>query len=65
VYSPLFAVSYLRIGVGAIFQVIIEVGRSLLRNAKREDVPPVNWANVSCLAAGIALMYFTAFFVKL
>ena len=63
-YSPLMAVIFLGIGVGAILQVIIEVGRLLLRDATKEGIPAVNWANVGGLAAGVAIMYFTAFFVK-
>ena len=63
-YSPILAVIFLGIGVGAIFQVIIEVGRLLLRDAEKVGETVMNWANVSGLAAGIAIMYFTAFFVK-
>ncbi len=63
-YSPLMAAIFLGIGVGAIFQVIIEVGRLLLRDAAKDGIPAINWANVGGLATGIALMYFTAFFVK-
>jgi zinc transporter, ZIP family len=63
-YSPLLAVIFLGIGVGAIFQVIIEVGRLLVRDAEKVRESAINWANVGGLAAGIAIMYFTAFFVK-
>jgi zinc transporter ZupT len=63
-YSPLLAVVFLGVGVGAIAQVIVEVGRLLFRDSEREGVPAINWANVGGLAAGIALMYFTAYFVK-
>ena len=63
-YSPLMATIFLGIGVGAIFQVIIEVGRLMWRDAAKDGIPAINWANVGGLAAGVALMYFTAFFVK-
>jgi ZIP family zinc transporter len=63
-YSPLLTVIFLGIGVGAIFQVIIEVGRLLLRDAEKAKETAINWANVGGLATGIAVMYFTAFFVK-
>jgi zinc transporter ZupT len=63
-YSPLLAVIFLGIGVGAIFQVIVEVGRLLLRDAERAGESAVNWLNVGGLAVGIALMYATAFLVK-
>ena len=63
----LFAVAgviFLGIGAGAIWQVIVEVGRLLIRDAQRENESVANWINVSGLALGIALMYFTAYFVK-
>lgn len=63
-YSPLLAVIFLGIGAGAIWQVIVEVGRLLIRDAQRENEAVANWVNVSGLALGIALMYFTAYFVK-
>ncbi|MBI5054220.1 MAG: metal transporter, partial [Chloroflexi bacterium] len=63
-YSPLLAVIFLGIGAGAIWQVIVEVGRLLIRDAQRENESVANWINVSGLALGIALMYFTAYFVK-
>jgi zinc transporter ZupT len=63
-YSPLLAVIFLGIGVGAIVQVIVEVSKLLFRDAAKEGVTPINWANVGGLTAGIALMYFTAYFVK-
>ncbi len=63
-YSPLLSVIFLGIGVGAIFQVIIEVGRLILRDAEKLGESAFHWANVAGLAAGIALMYGTAFFVK-
>ncbi len=63
-YSPLLAVIFLGIGVGAIWQVIVEVGRLLIRDAQRDGVSVANWVNVAGLALGLALMYFTAYFVK-
>lgn len=63
-YSPLLAVIFLGIGVGALVQVIVEVSRLIFRDAAKEGVPAINWANVGGLTAGIALMYFTAYFVK-
>jgi zinc transporter ZupT len=63
-FTPILAVVFLGIGVGAIAQVIIEVGKLLLKDAEKIGIQAVNWANVGGLAAGIALMYFTALFVK-
>lgn len=63
-FSPLLAVIFLGIGVGAIWQVIVEVGQLLRRNAAQENSPMVNWSNVAGLLAGIAIMYGTAFLVN-
>jgi zinc transporter ZupT len=63
-YSPLLAVIFLGVGVGAIWQVIVEVGRLMLRDAEKEGESVANWVNVAGLALGIAVMYFTAYFVK-
>lgn len=63
-YSPLLATIFLGVGVGAIWQVIVEVGRLLLHDAQRHNESVANWVNVLGLAVGIAIMYFTAYFVK-
>ncbi len=63
-YSPLLAVIFLGVGVGAIWQVIVEVGRLLIRDAGKNNESVANWINVTGLALGIAVMYFTAYFVK-
>ncbi len=63
-YSPLLAVIFLGVGAGAIWQVIVEVGRLLIRDAQRDGESVANWVNVAGLALGIAVMYFTAYFVK-
>lgn len=62
-FSPLWAVIFLGVGVGAIWQVIIEVGQLLRRNAEKDDTPLVNWVNVAGLLLGIGIMYGTAFLV--
>jgi zinc transporter ZupT len=63
-YSPLLAVIFLGIGVGAILQVIVEVGRLLVRDAEKLGESAINWANIGGLAAGIAVMYLTALLVQ-
>jgi len=63
-FSPLLATIFLGIGVGAIWQVIVEVGNLLRRDAEREGLPLVSWLNVGALLAGIAIMYLTAYLVK-
>ena len=62
--SPVLAVLFLGIGTGAIWQVIVEVGNLLRRDAERDGLPLVSWLNVGALLAGIAVMYFTAFLVN-
>lgn len=63
-FSPLFAALFLGIGLGAIWQVIVEVV-SLLRNyAQREETPLFSWMNLAGFVAGLAIMYLTAFLVK-
>jgi hypothetical protein len=63
-FSPLLAVIFLGVGVGAIWQVIVEVGRLLERAAQRHEESLVSWTNVLGLLVGILIMYATAFLVK-
>lgn len=63
-FSPLLAVIFLGIGAGAIWQVIYEVGQLMRRDTEKEGVSLINGVNVAGLLLGIALMYFTAFMVK-
>ena len=63
-YSPLLATIFLGVGAGAIWQVIVEVGRLLLNDARKHNESAANWVNVLGLALGLGLMYFTAYFVK-
>lgn len=63
-FSPVLATLFFGVGAGAIWQVIVEVGQLLRRDAERDGVPVASWLNVGALLLGIALMYFTAFLVK-
>jgi ZIP family zinc transporter len=63
VYSPFWATVFLAIGIGAIAQVIVEVGRLIVRAQERAGEPALNWATFAGAAAGIALMYLTALLV--
>jgi zinc transporter ZupT len=63
-FSPLLATLFLGIGVGAIWQVIVEVGQLLRRDAEKADLPVVSWLNLGALVAGFAVMYLTALLVK-
>ncbi len=64
VFSPLLGTIFLGIGLGAIWQVIVEVVALLRRNAERENTTWVSWVNLAGFVIGIAIMYFTAFLVK-
>jgi len=63
-FSPLLAAVFLGIGVGAIWQVIVEVVNLLRRYAEREESPLVSWVNLAGFLLGIAIMYLTALLVK-
>lgn len=63
-FSPVLAVIFLSLGAGAILQVIWEVSKLLVRDAQRQGHPVFSWLNFAGLAAGILVMYLTAFLVK-
>lgn len=63
VYSPLWTTIFLAIGVGAILQVIVEVGRLIGRDQERHGEPLLTWTTLSGVAAGAAVMYATALLV--
>lgn len=63
-FSPLLAALFLGIGLGAIWQVIVEVTGLLRSYAEREGDPLFSWYNVGGFLAGLAVMYLTAFLVK-
>lgn len=62
-YSPVLAALFLGIGVGAIWQVIVDVWALLQDYAEREGAQAVSWTNVAGFLLGMAIMYFTAFLV--
>ncbi|CAG0926618.1 hypothetical protein TFLX_00130 [Thermoflexales bacterium] len=62
-YSNVAATLFLGIGTGAIVQVIIEVGKLLLRHGQRESQSAATWPNIIGFAAGLAIMYATALLV--
>jgi zinc transporter ZupT len=63
-FNPLWGTIFLAIGVGAILQVIWEVGKLMMRDSQRAGESFFNWVNLSGVVAGVAIMYFTAFMVK-
>jgi hypothetical protein len=58
------ATIFLAIGVGAILQVVWEVGHLVAKDSAALGQPLVNWVNLAGLVTGVAIMYFTAFMVK-
>jgi zinc transporter, ZIP family len=63
-YSNLLSAVFLAIGVGAILQVVYEVGRLLMRDSARSKAPVFSATNLGGLTAGIAIMYVTALLVS-
>jgi zinc transporter ZupT len=63
-FNPVLATIFLAIGIGAILQVVWEVGKLVARDTARLGLPLVNWVNLAGLVTGAAIMYFTAFLVK-
>jgi hypothetical protein len=63
-FNPVLATIFLAIGVGAILQVIWEVGKLLMRDSARLQRPALNWVNLAGFVVGVAVMYATAFLVK-
>ena len=62
-FSPFWTAVFLAIGVGAIVQVIYEVGRMIWRSQQRANEPGLTWTTFGGLTAGIAVMYATALIV--
>ena len=63
-FSPFLAVLFLSLGAGAILQVIWEVGKLLVKDARRREETAVSWLNFAAISAGVLIMYATAFLVK-
>ncbi|MCC6947509.1 MAG: metal transporter [Bradyrhizobiaceae bacterium] len=64
-FEPQWAALALAIGTGAILQVIVEVGAYLLRHAQRYGETWLSPATLAGFVIGLAVMYFTGFFVKI
>lgn len=63
-FNPILATIFLAMGIGAILQVVWEVGKLVSKDSAKLNLPFVNWTNLGGVALGIAIMYFTAFLVK-
>jgi zinc transporter ZupT len=58
-FSPVLAVVFFGIGLGAIWQVILEVGALLVRRSKSRGGEVFSWANLAGFALGVLVMYLT------
>ncbi len=63
-FNPVLATIFLAIGIGAILQVIWEVGKLVVKESKKLGDPALNWTTLLGLTSGLLIMYFTAFLVK-
>jgi zinc transporter, ZIP family len=63
-FNPVLATIFLAIGIGAILQVVWEVGKLVARDSAKIGLPLINWVNLAGFFTGIILMYATAFLVK-
>ena len=63
IYSPFWTTIFLAIGIGAILQVIVEVGRLIQRSQERAGEPLLSWVTFAGAAAGVVVMYLTALLV--
>jgi zinc transporter, ZIP family len=63
-YSNLLSAVFLAIGVGAILQVVYEVGRLLMGDSARSKASVFSATNLGGLTTGIAIMYVTALLVS-
>jgi hypothetical protein len=63
-FNPILATAFLAIGVGAILQVVWEVGKLVSRGSTQIGQTLISWSNLAGFFLGIAVMYLTAFLVK-
>jgi zinc transporter ZupT len=62
-YSAFWTTIFLAIGIGAILQVIWEVGKLVSKSQTRAGEPLFTWTTLGGVAAGAAMMYATAVFI--
>jgi ZIP family zinc transporter len=62
-YSPFWTTIFFAVGIGAILQVIVEVGRLIVRSQARAGEPAMTWTTLGGAAAGVAVMYVTGLLV--
>jgi zinc transporter ZupT len=62
-YSPFWTTIFFAVGIGAILQVVVEVGRLIARCQAKAGEPAMTWTTFGGVAAGIAVMYATGLLV--
>ncbi|MBA3337670.1 MAG: metal transporter, partial [Chloroflexia bacterium] len=63
IYSPFWTTVFFAVGIGAILQVVYEVGRLILRSQSKAGEPLMTWTTFGGVTAGIAVMYLTGLLV--
>ncbi|MDQ3167153.1 MAG: metal transporter [Chloroflexota bacterium] len=62
-YSPFWTTVFFAVGIGAILQVIVEVGRLVVRSQAKAGEPAMTWTTFGGVTAGVAVMYLTGLLV--
>ncbi len=62
-YSPFWTTVFFAVGIGAILQVIYEVGRLIVRSQAKAGEPAMTWTTFGGVTAGVAVMYLTGLLV--
>ncbi len=62
-YSPFWTTVFFAGGIGAILQVVYEVGRLIVRDQVKAGEPAMTWTTFGGVTAGIAVMYLTGLLV--
>ncbi len=62
-YSAFWTTVFLAVGIGAILQVIWEIGHLIYRSQARAKEPLLTWTTLGGVAAGVTVMYATALLV--
>jgi zinc transporter ZupT len=63
-FSPVLATVFLAVGLGAILQVIWQVGMLVIRERRKPDEAALNPVTGGGILAGVLIMYLTGFLVK-
>jgi len=60
-FSPVLATVFFGIGIGAIWQVIVDVSRLMMDRAHRRETTLFTWRNLVGFSLGMLVMYLTGF----